>query len=238
MAHVVPAFAQDADSRSEAPAEAATAEKKPSADTAKAGESKAMALLDLAEGQEVVLSCDTTSIWLNTSPFKQSNGKIALKVRYTGQTEDYRTGQWTVESVEEGHEHSSLIRLREICKDGCFMRTGRPDPNAPPPKPGADGQPPFPTAAQRVKGQLELWAPNPMGLDELGDDEDLTLIAVQLPALNVKASMFRGRTPMGFEQGLCKVTSSASEKAARAEQAGTDKDASGGTAKQDSETSQ
>lgn len=148
----------------------------------------------LPDGRPATLACDTSVWWLDTSPFASSKGRIELTLTFTGRDGDTRNGTWSVASVDDAHEHSFARRTNQQCAGGCVLRL---------------------TVAETAGGdnntgrQLELWAPNPTGIDKLADDQELSLATFKLPSLDLKVSMFRGRTPLGFESGTCTMTSDA-----------------------------
>lgn len=147
----------------------------------------------IPDGQPVDVTCDTSVLWLDSQPFSSSQGKITLRLTFTGRDGDSRTGTWSVASVGDKHDRSFAGRTKEQCAKGCVLRLAIAD---------TTGQ--SASEQQReVRRQLELWAPNPSGIDKLADDQELTLATFKLPSLDLKASMFRGRTPLGFEQGPC-----------------------------------
>ncbi len=144
----------------------------------------------LPDDRDLVLACETNTLWLDSEPFGSSGGRVDLRLRFTGEDGAVRVGTWSVVAVSDAHKHSFARRTQATCENGCVMRLAVAD---------TAGEPKEP------RRQLELWAPNPAGIDRLGDDEELTLATFKLPSLDLKASMFRGRTPLGFEQGTCAV---------------------------------
>ncbi|MEL7049804.1 MAG: hypothetical protein AAFO75_12775, partial [Pseudomonadota bacterium] len=105
--------------------------------------------------------------------------------------------------LDKDHDRSFAAANREICEKGCTLRLSTPPPGSaekaaaergPPNRPGG---PPAPT------NQLELWAPNPMGIDKVEPGQQLTIATFKLPSFDLKASVFEGRAPLIFEQGQC-----------------------------------
>lgn len=151
----------------------------------------AKTVIEAADGLDVGLTCQTSSLWLDATPFEASEGEVKLRLRFTGKDGESRTGVWFIDAVPDAHKRSFAFNTKQECKDGCVLR--------------------LVVAPDKVTGknkrqQIELWAPNPAGIDSLKDDQKLTVVTFKFPAMELKASMFKGRTPLGFEQGTCDLT--------------------------------
>ncbi|MEO1205676.1 MAG: hypothetical protein AAFV45_05035 [Pseudomonadota bacterium] len=166
---------------------------------------QASALLsDVADGSDLLIACQTTALAMNTSPFKSSQGTITIRVVLDGTEDGRRKGKWFVADIGTNHDQSFAVAARNSCKDGCTLRLASPPPKAANEAAAANqGASPRPGTPNPPATQLELWDPNPMGIDKLNPDQTLTIATFKLPSFDLKASKFEGRAPLIFEQGQC-----------------------------------
>lgn len=164
---------------------------------------------DVVDGTDLFISCETTALAMNTSPFESSKGNVTVRVVMDGNDGEIRKGAWYIASIAGDHEKSFGMSAQETCKNGCTLRLATPPPEKPTTGEAAanQGGPPRPGRAIKPSTQLELWAPNPMGIDKLKPDQKLTIATFKVPSLDLKASVFEGRSPLIFEQGQCERVS-------------------------------
>lgn len=129
------------------------------------------------------LTCKTEAFGVATAPPIQSKGEVVLELKLTDQTAG--TGEWRVLSFSPEHKEAFASQLQQtkMCKSGCLLRQAPSDQN----------------------NFLELWAPKPMTVDKLGKKDRLTIIVIEKKTLSLKASMFEGPAPLGFEEGKCEA---------------------------------
>lgn len=154
-------------------------------------ETAAPSLSNLPAGQVVRIRCDTTALFMGGDAFNSSKGEITVRLRFdaVAKAGAPRDGKWFVDSVAADHARSFAALSQPLCEAGCVARLVSEEQPA-------EGQ-------KQPRRQLELWAPGPLSIKELGEDGRLVLAAFKIPSLDLKVSMFEGRQPLGFEQGTC-----------------------------------
>lgn len=135
-------------------------------------------VLDLS--QPVSISCDTSAVKLDTSPFGASQGTIVINVRLDDDTDSKGPGRWKLLEIASEHDASFIGKTRDNCQPDCPMTQGK-------------------------DGMLQLWSPKPLALNQLADGTALTLVTIDAKSLELKASTFQNKELAGLERGECKV---------------------------------
>lgn len=138
----------------------------------------ALAPLLLEPGKPVEISCRTKAVVVATNAANATSGGLRLKLVTTADSSG-AAGTWTIVAVDDAHKGSLAALQAKACANGCPVIYEK----------GAD---------------VQLWAPMPKGIDKLGPDEIL-LLAVLKPGLQLKASTFRGQQIEALESGTCEI---------------------------------
>ncbi|MEM1372194.1 MAG: hypothetical protein AAGG72_08225, partial [Pseudomonadota bacterium] len=184
---------------------AGAAEEPNSTETAaKAGDApaaKADVLNAVPDEQDVRLTCATSALAMGEAPFKQSKGDFTVRLRFSTRENADRQGVWFIDAVDDAHAFSFTRGIAsKLCTKGCVARL-------------ATGPDPAGTAGEK-RQQLEMWAPDPRGVETLKEDQKLAIATVKVPDLSVRISVFEGRKPLVFEQGACKIAAAGADGAA------------------------
>lgn len=123
----------------------------------------------------VVLRCATGAFGMDFTPFKKTDGNIRVTIMVEAPA---ATGRWQVAALGDGHAASIATLLAGRCDGGC-------------------------PATRDEKGGYQLWAPAPKALQQLADDEMLTIGVVAPDLKDIKISTFRGRDIVALEKGEC-----------------------------------
>lgn len=131
----------------------------------------------LAPGNSADVECDTKSVLVATDAANASNGALTLRLTRAADP-DAAKGTWRIVSVSEGHKASLGVLQASACAGGCPIAFGEKD--------------------------VQLWAPAPKSVQELGADELLMLAVLKVATLDLKASTFRGQQIEALESGACR----------------------------------
>ena len=138
-------------------------------------------VLDLSK--PVSISCDTSAVILDASPFEASQGSIAIDLRLDDPADGLGPGRWKVAAPPSDHEASFIGGTQASCALDCPLTQGK-------------------------DGTLQLWSPKPLALSQLDADTALVLVTINKKTLELKASMFRKKEMAGLERGECRLADS------------------------------
>ncbi|MBL8565679.1 MAG: hypothetical protein JNM89_08185 [Hyphomicrobiaceae bacterium] len=135
--------------------------------------------LALAPGVPVQIACATKSVVVATGAANATSGNLMLKLELAAEGET--KGLWSILAVDPNHKGSLATMQAETCANGCPLALGEAD--------------------------VQLWAPAPKGVVELGADELLMLAVLKTASLELKVSTFRGQQIEALESGTCRAAS-------------------------------
>lgn len=136
--------------------------------------------LELRPGEPVEITCETKSVVVATGAANATAGALRLALELgdaTAPTAD--RGRWRIVAVDTAHKGSLASIQAETCADGCPLALGSDD--------------------------VQLWAPAPKGVVELGPDELLMLAVLKTATLQLRVSTFRGQQIEALESGACRI---------------------------------
>ncbi len=153
----------------------------------------AVPALALGPGKPVEIACTTKSVVVATGAANATSGNLTLKLELAA-ADGPAKGTWSILSVSPTHRGSLATLQAETCAKGCPLALGETD--------------------------VQLWAPAPKGVVELGADELLMLAVLKTASLELKVSTFRGQQIEALESGTCEVVPGASPPPPGSEPAG------------------
>lgn len=137
--------------------------------------------LDLTQNAQ--LTCETSAVILDVSPFKASQGPILIEMTLDDTTKPDGPGRWKATTSDPEHTSSFASTIIAACKPDCPFTRGK-------------------------DGSIQLWSPKPMALTQIEDATTLVLININPTSLELKASSFRAKQLAALERGECKVPKS------------------------------
>ncbi|MBU1212133.1 MAG: hypothetical protein KJ587_12765 [Alphaproteobacteria bacterium] len=143
--------------------------------------SAAEKVLDLA--RPVAITCVTSAVKLDVSPFEASKGTLVIHIALDDTANINGPGRWKVTESAGDHKASFIAATRPSCAPDCPMTQGK-------------------------EGTLHLWSPKPLALTQLDDETSLVLVTINPTSFELKASLFSKKELAGLERGDCKLADS------------------------------
>lgn len=155
----------------------AEGEPAPSPQPSPQGERENRAAITLESGKSALITCDTKAVVVAEGAPAATKGLLKLRLELAG-SEPVPQGRWSIASVGDAHTGSLAFTQRKTCEAGCPLTLP-------------------------AGGDIQLWAPKPSSIDQIGD-RDVLLLAIIKPATGVlRASTFRGKAIEALEEGKC-----------------------------------
>ncbi len=147
--------------------------------------------LTLDAGVPLEIACNTKAVVVAVDAAKATSGAIRLSLGLDQPGDDAKisaearpapsaptAGTWRIVSVAGEHKGAFAVTQADTCRDGCPL-------------------------AVQASGEIQLWAPKPSSIDQMGDT-DVLLLAIIKPVTGVlRASTFRGKAIEALEEGTC-----------------------------------
>lgn len=137
-------------------------------------------LLRLEVAKPVEIECASKAVVVASEGAAATAGSLRLSLLLKDAAAQPKTGSWRVVSHDPAHKGSFAAKLAIACQEACPLAVPSDD-------------------------QIQLWAPAPKGLDQLGETERLVLAVIKPQSLELRASSFEGKAIEALEEATCKI---------------------------------